>query len=390
MRKRVEQSLGSGFIIDASGLIVTNAHVVKDAQEVVVVLSNGQEYPAKIALVDTPSDLGLLRIDPQGKTLPTARLGSSDNLEVGDIVLAIGNPFGVGQTVTSGIISALARSNTDINAFDFFIQTDAAINPGNSGGPLVAMDGSVIGVNSAIFSKTGGSLGIGFAIPTEMLQAVLKAEQSGQVSKRGIVRPWLGFEAQTMTSDIAQSLGFESPHGALVSDVSENSSGEQAGLKRGDVITALNGRPIKDSQELKFRIATLPIGSTTTLTIRRENTDTTLTFIASAPPEIPARQAVTIKDKNILEGATIINVSPAVIEEMGLMGQDDGVVIHTVNAQSTAARLGLQAGDGLIAIGNHSITDTSKLKKLLSSFDARQGWVLTIRRNGRDQTIILR
>ena len=390
MRKRVEQSLGSGFIIDATGLIVTNAHVIKDAQEIVVILSDGEEFEAKSILVDTPSDLGLLRIDPKGKTLPTVRMGASESLEVGDIVLAIGNPFGVGQTVTSGIVSALARSNTDINDFDFFIQTDAAINPGNSGGPLVAMDGTVIGVNSAIFSKSGGSMGIGFAIPAEMVKAVISAEQSGQVSKRGVLRPWLGFTAQSVNADIAASLGFDKPMGALVSDVIATGPAEAAGLKRGDVILSINGRDIRDAEELKYRIATIPMGDSADLKVRRESNDVSVPFTASPPPEIPSRAPVTIKGENILQGTTVVNVSPAVIEEMDIKNQDDGVVVYSVLDNSAAARMGLEAGDGIIAIGNRRVTDTQKLEATINSFDASRGWVLTIRRNGRDQTIILR
>ncbi|MBU6235494.1 MAG: Do family serine endopeptidase [Alphaproteobacteria bacterium] len=390
MRKRVEQSLGSGFIIDTSGLIVTNAHVIKDAQEIVVAMNDGEEFEAKTVLVDTPSDLGLLRIDPKGKTLPTVRLGNSEGLEVGDIVIAVGNPFGVGQTVTSGIVSALARSNTDINDYDFFIQTDAAINPGNSGGPLVAMDGSVVGVNSAIFSKSGGSLGIGFAIPAEMVHAVIDAENSGHVSKTGVVRPWLGFTAQSVTADIAASMGLEHPRGALVSDVAEGGPAEEAGLKRGDLITSIGGRDVRDAEELRYRIATLPIGTHTSFGIKRDGSDVAIEFTASPPPEIPSRAPVTVKGQNILQGATIVNVSPAIIEELGFEGQEDGVVVYSVLDGSNADQVGLEAGDGIIAIGNRRVTDTSKLEGLLANYDARRGWVLTIRRGGRDQTLILR
>lgn len=390
MRKRVEQSLGSGFIIDPSGLIVTNAHVVKDAEEIVAVLSDGREFEAKSVLVDMPSDIGLLRIDTKGASLPTVHLADNDALEVGDLVLAIGNPFGVGQTVTSGIVSALARSNTDINDFDFFIQTDAAINPGNSGGPLVAMDGSVVGVNSAIFSKSGGSLGIGFAIPAEMVRAVVAAEASGQVSKRGVRRPWMGFSAQSVTADIAQSLGFDRPQGALVAEVVAGGPAEDAGLRRGDVITAINNHTIRDAEELRFRIATLPIGQKAILKVHRAEGDQTLDFTASAPPEIPPRQTVTVSGANPLEGATVINVSPAVIEDMGLIGQIDGVVVQLVRRGSTAARMGLEPGDGIIALGNRRVTDTAKLQHFMKQLEGEHDWVLIIRRQGRDQTIILR
>ena len=390
MRKRVEQSLGSGFIIDANGLIVTNAHVIKDAEEVMVVLTDGREYAAKSVLVDTPSDIGLLRIDTKGISLPTATMAPSETMEVGDLVLAIGNPFGVGQTVTSGIVSAVARSHTDINDFDFFIQTDAAINPGNSGGPLVAMDGTVVGVNSAIYSRSGGSLGIGFAVPSEMVQAVIAAEKSGMVSTRGVKRPWLGFTAQSVTPDIANSMGFETPRGALVADVVAEGPADKAGLKRGDVITAINDRVIRDSEELRFRIATIPMGGEAKLTINRGGDEVELDFKATPPAEIPAKDAVDITGVNPLEGATIINVSPAVIDDMGIDNQSDGVVVQSVRQGSTAARMGFVEGDGIIAIGDKRVTSTSGLAALLDQKANPRGWVLTLRRGGRDQTIILR
>jgi S1-C subfamily serine protease len=296
----------------------------------------------------------------------------------------------VGQTVTSGIVSALARSNTDINDFDFFIQTDAAINPGNSGGPLVDMNGDVVGVNSAIFSKTGGSLGIGFSIPTEMVRVVLAAEEKGQVSKRGILRPWLGFTAQSVTSEIAASLGFDRPRGALVSNIVENGPADQAGLKRGDVITAFNGRDIKDGEELKYRIATMPLGETATLLVKRQGQDRPVTFTAMPPSEIPARDAIALRGQHLFEGATVINVSPAVIEEMDLKNQENGVVISEVVAGSTADRIGLAAGDGVIALGKTRIVNTRGLEKALASYNAQRGWFITIRRGGRDQTLVLR
>ena len=390
MRKRVENSLGSGFIVSPTGLIVTNAHVVDGADEIVAVLSDGREFPAKLVLEDNPSDVALLRIDAKGEDLPVAILSASETLEVGDMVVAIGNPFGVGQTVTSGIVSALARSNTDINDYDFFIQTDAAINPGNSGGPLVNMDGGVVGVNSAIYSRSGGSLGIGFAVPSEMIQAVIAAEKSGTISKRGVVRPWLGFTAQNMTADIASSLSMLRPTGALVSTVAENGPADRAGMKTGDVILSINDRTIRDADELKFRIATIPLGQTAKLRIRRGGAEQDLTFTASAPPEIPAREPVTVNGNNPLGGATVINVSPAVIEDMGLRGMEDGVVIQSVQSGSFADRMGFKEGDGIIAIGDRAVGATDDVQSAIDKANADRGWVLTIRRNGRDQTLILR
>ena len=226
-QRQVESSLGTGLIVGSEGVLVTNAHVVKGAQEISVVLQDGREFDAKVSLSDDKTDLAILRVDAEGERLPTATLKPSENLEVGDIVLAIGNPFGVGQTVTSGIVSALARSSLDINDFNFFIQTDAAINPGNSGGPLVAMDGSVIGLNTAIYSRSGGSLGIGFAIPSEMVQQVIAAEKSGATNASAL-RPWIGVSGQSVTRDIASSLGLSKPRGVLVAQMHKESPARKA------------------------------------------------------------------------------------------------------------------------------------------------------------------
>lgn len=390
LRQRVENSLGSGFIVSDDGLIVTNAHVIEGAEEIVVILHDGREFEARSVMVDKPSDLGLLRIEPRGGALPHIDLAPSEALEVGDLVLAIGNPFGVGQTVTSGIVSALARSNTDINDYDFFIQTDAAINPGNSGGPLVRMDGKVIGVNSAIYSRSGGSLGIGFAIPSEMLQAVIAAEKSGDATSKGVVRPWLGFTAQNVSSDIAASLGMERPQGALVTQVHDKGPADKAGLKQSDIILAINGREIRNAEELRFRIATIPLGDTAQISVQRGHQKEILIFTASPPPETPARDPVTVSGNNPLSGATVVNVSPAVIEDFGLRGMTDGVVVQDVKAGTAAERLGLRAGDGIVAIGNHKVGESRRIQSIIERTDTRRGWVITLRRQGRDQTLIVR
>ncbi len=217
-RERLQSALGSGVILEPNGLIITNAHVVKNAQEIMVVLSDRREFSAKVSLIDEPSDLAIVHVETKGELLPHANLVPSENLQVGDIVLAIGNPFGVGQTVTSGIVSALARSSLNINNFNFFIQTDAAINPGNSGGPLVDMNGGVVGINSAIFSNSGGSLGIGFAIPAEMVATVIAAEKAGGDGKT-IQRAWVGISGQQVTGDIAESLGLSRPAGVLITNI---------------------------------------------------------------------------------------------------------------------------------------------------------------------------
>src|SRR5579883_1684512 len=243
---RVQNSLGSGVIVDPDGLIVTNHHVIQDAQEITVVLPDRREFEAKVLRSDERTDLAVLKVDPKGERLPTLPIGDSDSLQVGDLVLAIGNPFGVGQTVTSGIVSGLARTAVGIGDFRSFIQTDAAINPGNSGGALIDLDGRLVGINTAIFSRSGGSIGIGFAIPTNMVRIVLQAASNGG----RIVRPWLGASGQGVTADLAASLGLPRPEGVLLKEVVPGSPAAQAGLRVGDVVLAIEGHEIEDTESL--------------------------------------------------------------------------------------------------------------------------------------------
>src|SRR5690349_112102 len=281
-RERVERSLGSGVIVAADGLIVTNDHVVKDSDQITVVLADRREFEAKVVSTDSKTDLAILRIaPPKGEKLPFLALHDSDDLEVGDLVLAIGNPFGVGQTVTSGIVSALARTAVGVSDFNFFIQTDAAINPGNSGGALVSMDGRLIGINSAIYSRSGGSLGIGFAIPSNMVATVIAAERHGGK----LVTPWIGAGGQAVTADMAASLAMERPVGVIISNVYRSGPADRAGLKVGDVITAINGHEVADAQALRFRLATQPIGSTAELSVMRKGEPLKLTLPLAGAPE---------------------------------------------------------------------------------------------------------
>ncbi|MBI1300285.1 MAG: Do family serine endopeptidase [Alphaproteobacteria bacterium] len=365
MRERVESSLGSGVILSEDGLVVTNAHVVKGAEEITVVLSDGNEYQAALSLSDEASDLALLRIQETGITFPHVTMKPSETLEVGDLVLAIGNPFGVGQTVTSGIVSAQGRSSLNINDFNFFIQTDAAINPGNSGGPLVAMDGKVVGINTAIYSRTGGSHGIGFSIPSEMVASVVAAELSGQRGDRGVVRPWLGVEAQDMTSDIAMSLGLDRPQGALVSALHSASPFKKAGVNVGDVIVAIKDTEIRSASELKFRFATVPIGQSTDVEILRDGEKSVVQVKAIAPPDDPPRNEVTLQGEHALRGVTIGNINPAVYVELGLRGEEEGVVVLTVPQGSYASRV-IRPGDILLEINSTKIKTPNEVEKALS------------------------
>ncbi|MEX2642475.1 MAG: trypsin-like peptidase domain-containing protein, partial [Acetobacterales bacterium] len=251
-RERVQNALGSGVVVDPEGLIVTNGHVIQGADQITVVLADRREFDAEVLGVDDRSDLAVLRLRDVGTPLPFLDFRDSDTLEVGDLVMAVGNPFGIGQTVTTGIVSALARTTVGVSDFRFFIQTDAAINPGNSGGALVTMDGKLAGINTAIYSRDGGSLGIGFAVPSNMVRAVVAGIASG-----GLSRPWLGFSGQDITADLASGLGLPRPLGVIVREVFPDGPADRAGIGAGDVLTHLDGREVDSMEGLRFRVATM-------------------------------------------------------------------------------------------------------------------------------------
>jgi Do/DeqQ family serine protease len=375
-RERVQNSLGSGVIVDPAGLIVTNNHVIANGTDIKVVLADRREFEAKVLLTDERTDLAVLKIDVPDEELPALKLGDSDGLEVGDLVLAIGNPFGVGQTVTSGIVSALARTKVGVSDYQFFIQTDAAINPGNSGGALVSMNGELIGINTAIFSRSGGSIGIGFAIPTNMVKTVVATAESGSDA---IKRPWLGAELQDVTSDIATSLGMARPEGALVVSLHPDSPLTASGLKRGDIILAIEGKPVENAQELGYRVATTAIGATTIVEYQRkgERRETQVTMVAA--PETVERQDTLIEGRNPLAGAVAANLSPAVADEMGLPASTQGVVITKL--EGGPARRFFKKGDIVLEINGTVIDSVEALRTVLQS-DSRM-WRIAIDRGGR-------
>lgn len=387
-RKKVEGALGSGVMISAKGLVATNAHVVKGAEEIKIVLSDGREYPAKLSLLDEASDVALLRVDTGSELLPYAELKPSESLEVGDLVLAIGNPFGVGQTVTSGIVSGLARSSLNINDYNFFIQTDAAINPGNSGGPLVAMDGGVVGINTAIFSKSGGSVGIGFAIPSEMVESVIAAEAGSQPGqKKTVVRPWLGVTSQTVTAEIAESLGMKVPRGTLISDLHKASPLAEAGVKVGDVLVSLNGHEIRDPAEMKFRMATVKLGDKAKIGYLRQGEVKDAEITAIAPPEIPPRDEH-VPEAGFFAGVKFANINPAVAHELGLDAQNaKGVVVIGAEGQSYGAQI-LRKGDIIMSVNKRSVGDTESFRKILK---LRMALIsIVVNRDGNIQQITIR
>lgn len=375
-RERVQRSLGSGVIVDASGLVITNHHVIADMAEVKVSMQDKREYPAKVILSDARSDLAVLKLEGQGP-FPAARIGDSDSLEVGDFVMALGNPFGVGQTVTQGIVSALARTQAGISDFQSFIQTDAAINPGNSGGPLVDLKGDVIGINTAIFSRTGGNHGIGFAVPAAMVRLVLDAARAGSVIVR---RPWLGARLQIVSQEIAHSMGLEHPLGALIASVEENGPAANVGLKPGDVITAVAGRTVDDPDVFGYHFSSRPLSGQVDLSILREGKTITVSVPLVPAPELPAREAVTagIRPRSPFAGATVVNLSPALAEEMSIAHADKGVMILDPGA---SARLGFHAGDILISVNDRKMISTRDFDVAWQQMP--RSWRIVINRQGR-------
>jgi Do/DeqQ family serine protease len=373
---RVSKALGSGVIVDPSGLVVTNYHVIEGMTQVKVALSDRREFEAQIVLRDPRTDLAVLRLKGGGD-FPVLELGDSDALEVGDFVIAVGDPFGVGQTVTQGIVSALARTQVGISDYGFFIQTDAAINPGNSGGALVDLDGRLVGINSAIYSRSGGSIGIGFAIPVNMVKGVVAAALHGGAS---VKRPWLGATLQSLTKDIADNLGIDRPTGALVVTVAPVGPAAEAGLKRGDLITAIDNQTVDDAEGVGFRLGVKPLGGSARLSILRNGRTLSLPLKLAAAPEIPPREALTIHSRSPFEGAEVMNMSPAVAEELSLEGATQGVVIAAVGDNSTAAQVGVQKGDIVVAVNGQKIATTRDLEKACS--ERAQVWDLTIQRGG--------
>ncbi len=381
--QRVQNSLGSGVIVAADGVIVTNHHVIEGADEVTVVLADRREFAATIVGNDDKTDLAVLRVDTGGEALPFLPLRDSDDLEVGDLVLAIGNPFGVGQTVTSGIVSALARTRVGVSDLNFFIQTDAAINPGNSGGALVSMDGGLVGVNTAIFSKSGASHGVGFAVPSNMVRSVI----AGITADGRLVRPWLGAWGQAVTADIATSLGLPRPTGVLVNTLYRGGPAARAGLSVGDVVLEVQGREVADPDSLDYRIATLGVGSKADLTVWRRGRTRALRVALEAPPEDPPRDTTELGGSQPLAGAVVANVSPALADELGLDDVRPGVIVTKLRRRSSAARVGVRPGDRVLAVNGTDVASVRGLVRLLDETADR--WRIAVDRGGKTLRIVV-
>ena len=379
-RERIQNSLGSGVLVAPEGVVVTNNHVIQGSgdTEITVALTDGREFPAKVILKDEQTDLAVLRLDAGGVQFSSIEFSDSDSLEVGDLVLAIGDPFGVGQTVTSGIVSALARTQVGISDYQFFIQTDAAINPGNSGGALVDMDGRLIGINTAIFSKSGGSHGIGFAIPSNMVRLVVQSALKGGK----VQRPWLGAALQTVTPDIAESLGLATPSGALVAKVHAKGPAAKAGLKAGDVVVSVDDKPVQNPQAFQYRFVTKGIGGAVELGVLRKGQQVKASITLIAPVEDPPRDARDLEGRHPLTGCTVANISPAVAAEVGIDDDmRDGVVVLDVKDKTPAARLGVKRGDIVVGINNEKVKSVAQLVAALDAADG--GWRLSVERGGK-------
>jgi len=368
---RRANSLGSGFIIDPAGFIVTNNHVIADADEISVKLHDDSVFQATVVGRDPKVDLALLKIDPGKKVLSAVAFGNSDDARVGDWVLAIGNPFGFGGTVTAGIVSARAR---DINAgpYDDFIQTDAPINRGNSGGPMFNMKGEVIGINSAIISPSGGSIGIGFAIPSSLAMPVIDdLRKSGKV-RRG----WLGVRIQSLDSDMAETMGLPDSHGALIASIDSNGPGQKAGLKNGDVVLRFDGKDITEMRRLPRHVASTPIGKKVEIVVWRDGKKLTLNGTVGEMPEDPAEKLARTKGDNqkpaqpkegsqVITGTglTVSPVTPALRERFGLDDESTGIVVTDVKGDSPAAEKGLRPGDMIIEADHKPIRLPQDLAK---------------------------
>jgi Do/DeqQ family serine protease len=382
--EQTQRSLGSGVLVDATGLVVTNNHVIEGADQVKVSLADKREFEAEIVLKDARSDLAVLRIKAQNERFPALEFADSDALQVGDVVLAIGNPFAVGQTVTHGIVSAVARTQVGITDYQFFIQTDAAINPGNSGGALVDLGGKLAGINTAIFSRSGGSQGIGFAIPANMVKVVVASAKGGGSTVR---RPWLGARLQAVTPEIAESLGLKRPTGALVVSVTTASPAGRAGLKTSDLIVAIDGQEIEDPNAFDYRFATKAIGGSSRLGVVRAGKEVAVSVALEAIPDSP-RDELVIASPSPFQGAKVSNLSPALADELRLETSAQGVVIVDIANGSPAQGLGFQRGDLVLQVNSAKIAKTRDLEK--AAGQQSRVWRITIMRGGQQMSVELR
>lgn len=371
-REFKQRSLGSGFVISKEGLILTNNHVVEKADKIQVRMSDEREFTAEVVGRDPKTDLALIRVDPDAPLNPLP-LGDSAKLEVGDWVVAIGNPFGLGSTVTAGIVSAKYR-RIGVGAYDDFIQTDASINPGNSGGPLFNTAGEVVGINTAIFSQSGGNIGIGFAIPINMAKDLLPQLKEGKV-----IRGWLGVTIQEITPELREKLELKSDRGVLVADVAESGPADKAGIKRGDVIVSFDGKEIREVRELSYVVASTPVGKTVTVGLLRDGKKKDLEVKVG---ELKAEQEQRATREEVPDlGMTVMEVTPELAKRYGLT-ESSGIVVAKVQPNTPAAEAGLQPGDIIVEIDQVPVTNIETYKRLIRGYEAGDTILLLVSRQG--------
>lgn len=365
-RERVQNSLGSGVILSDDGIVVSNYHVVGQATDIRVVLNNGAEYDARVLLGDEEADLAILKLE-NASDMPYLTLRDSDTVEVGELVLAIGNPFGVGQTVSSGIVSGLARSGTATgNARGYFIQTDAPINPGNSGGALIDVKGRLIGVNTSILTRSGGSEGIGFAIPSALVSEFVEQAREGNES---FARPWAGMTGQPVNADLSESLGLPLPSGVLIAALHPQSPFAAAGIEVGDVVLEVDGQPVNTPPEMLFRMSVAGLGHVAKIRYLHDGTPQETEVGMIAPPEVPARDAVTLGERDLLPGLALARINPAVGAELNLPLSGEGVVV--TDPGPYGARIGLRPGDILRGINGKAVEAPGDVAPLLNRAGSR-------------------
>jgi len=370
-----EQGLGSGVIIGTNGYILTNNHVVDDSTDVKVVLSDKREFKAHVVGRDPKTDIALVKIDADH--LPAISLGDSSKVQVGDVVFAIGNPFGVGETATMGIVSALGRTNLGMEDYEDFIQTDAPINPGNSGGALMNAQGELIGINTAIISRSGGNQGIGFAIPVSLARHVMD-----QLVEHGhVVRGWLGATIQDVTPALAKGFGLEKAEGVLIADVAPDSPAAKAGLKSGDVVLSMNGKAVSSSAEMRMRVSESAPGTSLPMTVHRGSGTVELTAMLGELPSDRGEKSSAVSGSDTMRGLTVENLNAALREEMHLSPAVQGVVVSSADPGSAAADAGIQPGDVIESVSHHPVTNASEFEQAMQGASGKTA-VLRVRRGG--------
>jgi Do/DeqQ family serine protease len=384
-RERLQRSLGSGVLVGEEGIVVTNNHVIQGMTDVRISLVDQREFDVDVVLTDPVSDIAVLKVrEPKGK-FPVVPLIAGDTVEVGDIVLAIGNPFGLGQSVSQGIVSAVRRIQKKGGEQAVYLQTDAAINQGNSGGALIDMQGNLLGINTLIFTKTGGSDGIGFAVPSSIVKLVLDAARNGEKAVR---RPWIGADLQAVTREIAESMGLDRPFGALVAEVDAASPAARAGLKPGDIVIAVEDKPVEDPTALTYQVTIRPIGSKVDLHILRQGSETKLSLPVDSAPETVPRDERVIAGTGPFSGAKVVNLSPAVAQEIGLDGSQIGVLVLDIANGSVADRVGVEKGDRVLMLNDRKVDSVKTLAEI--NEQKEQLWKVTIQRGGKVVTRMFR